>query len=212
MKLAKITLITAALAVSAVSFAGNLSASSAVSFLVLDGHKVTKKTAMQINDTNTHQVVVEVGGIVKSGSSSAFFSTDPIILTFKGSTEDIKITTPYISSSMQAEQYKKAPTFKITTNSGKQINYKWDYLRGEGFMPNARVKENLAEYNAGNGVAAVPAFTVSQINPLAVQNMKTKKGKVVVNGENIAEQQLQYWFQQADKVTQKRFLKWAKKQ
>ncbi len=210
MKLGKITLITAALVTSTASFAGSLSASSAISFLVFDGEKVNKKTVMQINDTNTHQVVVEVGGIVTSGSSSAFFSTDPIVLTFKGSMDDIKITSPYISSSMQAEQYKKSPTFKISTNSGQQIDYKWDYLRGEGFMPNSRVKESLAEYNAGNGVAAVPAFVKSA--PMAVQNIKTKKGKVVVNGENVAEQQLQYWFQQADKATQQRFLKWAKKQ
>ena len=40
---------------------------------------------------------------------------------------------------------------------------------------------------------------------------KAAKGKVVVQGENVAEQQLQYWFQQADKETQTRFLNWAKK-
>ncbi|PID51153.1 MAG: hypothetical protein CR960_02360, partial [Pasteurellales bacterium] len=44
MKLAKITLITVTLVASAFSFAGNLSASSAISFLAFDGHKVTKKT------------------------------------------------------------------------------------------------------------------------------------------------------------------------
>ncbi len=212
MKLAKITLITTTLVASTVSFAGTLSASSAISFLAFDGHRVTKKTVMQINDTNTHQVVVDVGGIVRSGSSSDFFSTDPIVLTFKGSLDDINISTPYISNTMQAERYKKSPKFKITTNTGQQIDYKWDYLRGEGFMPNARIQENLAEYNAGNGVAAVKMFTVAKSAPVAMQNMKTKKGKIVVSGENVAEQQLQYWFQQADKATQKRFLKWAKKQ
>ena len=41
-------------------------------------------------------------------------------------------------------------------------------------------------------------------------NAKANKGKVVVQGENVAEQQLQYWFQQADKETQTRFLNWAK--
>ncbi|MDG6882205.1 Uncharacterized protein conserved in bacteria (DUF2057) [Phocoenobacter uteri] len=212
MKLGKIALITATLVASTASFAGNLSASSAISFLAFDGHKTTKKTVMQINDTNTHQVVVEVGGIVKSGSSSSYFGTDPIILTFKGSLDDINISSPYISNTNQAEKYKKSPTFEITTSSGQKIDYKWDYLRGEGFMPNTRIQENLAEYNAGNGVAAVSAFAFNQSNPMMVKNIKTKKGKVVVNGENIAEQQLQYWFQQADKATQQRFLKWAKKQ
>ena len=40
---------------------------------------------------------------------------------------------------------------------------------------------------------------------------KAAKGKVVVQGENVAEQQLQYWFQQADKETQTRFLKLGEK-
>ena len=44
----------------------------------------------------------------------------------------------------------------------------------------------------------------------SASNAKINKGKVVVQGENVAEQQLQYWFQQADKETQIRFLNWAK--
>ncbi len=211
MKLGQITLVAATLVASTASFAGTLSSSSAISFLAFDGQKVTNKTSMKINDTSTHQVVVEVGGIVKSGSDSEFFNTDPIILTFKGDTENIKISSPRISTIYQANKYKKMPTFEITTDSGKKIDYKWDFLKGEGFMPNARVQENLAEYNAGNGVASVSAFTVEQTSPVMVKNMKTKQGKVVVSGENVAEQQLQYWFQQADKATQQRFLKWAKK-
>ena len=47
---------------------------------------------------------------------------------------------------------------------------------------------------------------------MPVASGKAAKGKVVVQGENVAEQQLQYWFQQADKETQTRFLNWAKKQ
>ncbi|MNO00475.1 hypothetical protein D3C81_2203750 [compost metagenome] len=35
---------------------------------------------------------------------------------------------------------------------------------------------------------------------------------VTLKGENVSEQMLQYWFQQADKDTQKRFLQWANKQ
>lgn len=38
---------------------------------------------------------------------------------------------------------------------------------------------------------------------------KATKAKITVQGENVAEQMLQYWYQQADKETQARFLKWA---
>lgn len=58
---------------------------------------------------------------------------------------------------------------------------------------------NLLQQPSANSMVAVPAG-----------NAKANKGKVVVQGENVAEQQLQYWFQQADKETQTRFLNWAK--
>ncbi|MBR0573886.1 MULTISPECIES: curli polymerization inhibitor CsgI-related protein [Pasteurellaceae] len=212
MKLSQITFAVATLVASSVTFAGSLSSSKMISFLALDGHKVTSKTVMQINDTNTHQVVVEVGGMVKSGSNSSYFETHPIVLTFKGSLEDIKISAPRISTDFQAKRFKKSPKFNIETASGEKLAYKIDYLKGEGFMPYARIQDNLAEYNATDGVAAVASFATTQSMPMAVQNIKTKKGKVVVSGQNVAEQQLQYWFQQADKATQQRFLKWAKKQ
>ena len=47
---------------------------------------------------------------------------------------------------------------------------------------------------------------------IAPTNSKANKDKVTVQGKNVAEQQLQYWFQQADKETQTRFLNWAKSQ
>ena len=63
----------------------------------------------------------------------------------------------------------------------------------------------------------MPAFASASL-PAAMPNAtiaasgKVQKGKVTVQGENAAEQMLQYWFQQADKETRQRFLKWAEKQ
>ncbi|MDP8079812.1 curli polymerization inhibitor CsgI-related protein [Phocoenobacter skyensis] len=210
MKLRQTALAIAVLSTSAISFAGELSGSKMVSFVAFDGQKVTSKTELEINDTNIHQVVVEVGSIIRAGSERAFFGSDPIILTFKGEPEDIHISTPRIDTQFEANKFKKSPKFYIKTASGKNLSYKFDYLKGEGFMPNMRVIENLTEYNAGNGVAAVSNFSSKQL-PVVLQNVKTKKGKITVSGQNVAEQQLQYWFQQADKATQQRFLKWAKK-
>ena len=213
MKLGKIALAISALMFGATAFAGTITGSSNITFLAFDGQKVRKNTNFQVNDTKPHQVVLEVSSIYQSGSDSAFFESQPIILTFEGSSEDIKITAPNLRSDIDVTKFKKSPSFKIETVSGKTLPYKQDYLKGEGFMPNANIVDNLANYNSGDGVAAVKGFAMSAM-PMAVVNGSNKatKGKVMVQGENIAEQQLQYWFQQADKETQKRFLDWAKKQ
>ena len=75
-------------------------------------------------------------------------------------------------------------------------------LKGEGFAPNSRIEDNLAKYNAGKGVAAMPAFVNATFEA---------KGQIVVETKNIKEEQLQLLFSKADKETQKRFLEWAKK-
>lgn len=212
MKLAQLALAMAAVAVAGSAVAGTVTGSSNVNFLAFDGQKLKKKSTIQINDTKPHQVVVEVSSIYQSGSDNNFFESSPIVIAFDGSQEDIQVLAPNLRSAYDVEKFKENPTFTIKTASGKQLDYKKDYLKGEGFMPNANIEGNLATYNAGEGVAAVKGLSVPMAAMMAVPNGKAAKGKVMVQGENIAEQQLQYWFQQADKETQKRFLDWAKKQ
>ncbi|MCK3655351.1 hypothetical protein A4G19_06165 [Pasteurellaceae bacterium Macca] len=213
MKLAKIALTLGAFLVSASALAGSISSSSNISVLAFDGHKVKKNATLQINDNAKHQVVVEVSSIYQSGSDSAYFESSPIIVTFEGSQEDIKILAPELRQSSAVEKFKQSPTFTLQTASGKTLDYQWDYLKGEGFMPNANIVDNLSRYNASEGKAAVKTLAaMPMVMTIPTSAGKATKGKVMVQGENIAEQQLQYWFQQADKETQKRFLDWAKKQ
>ena len=211
MKLGQIAFAVATLVASTATFAGTITGSSNVNFLALDGQKVKKNAVLQVNDNNPHQVVVEVSSIYRSGSDDTFFESSPIVLTFSGSTEDIQIIAPHLRTENEVSKFKQSPTFKIQTASGAELAYKQDYLKGEGFMPNVNINDNLANYNAGNGVAALKSLA-APMAVMPVAGAKAAKGKVMVQGENIAEQQLQYWFQQADKETQKRFLDWAKKQ
>lgn len=213
MKLGQITVALAALLAGSASFAGTISGSSNVEFLAFDGQKVKKSTALQANENQTHQVVVEVSTIYRAGNDDVFFESDPIVLSFKGSQENLTISAPKLASESDVSKFKKSPQFTLKTASGNTIEYKQDYLKGSGgFLPNANVVENLANYNAGDNVAAVKSLASVSMPAVIATSDKAAKGKVVVQGENVAEQQLQYWFQQADKETQKRFLDWAKKQ
>ncbi|WP_373818777.1 DUF2057 domain-containing protein [Glaesserella sp.] len=212
MKLGQIAFAVAALVASTTTLAGSITGSSNVTFLAFDGQKVKKNTALQVNDSNQHQVVLEVSSIYRSGSDDTFYESDPIVLSFSGSAEDIQILAPNLRNEAEVDKFRKSPTFEVKTASGKALQYQQDYLKGEGFMPNANILENLATYNAGNGPAVVKSLAVTPMTAvMGASAGKATKGKVMVQGENIAEQQLQYWFQQADKETQKRFLDWAKK-
>ncbi|RRN04717.1 DUF2057 domain-containing protein [Bibersteinia trehalosi] len=213
MKLGRIAIAIAALSASTLGLTATLTSSSNISFLAFDGQKVKKNTpSLQVNENQTHQAVVEVTSIYSSGSDESFYESSPIIVTFKGSNENIVIAAPNLTTKNDVAKFQQSPVLKVSTASGKQIESQQDILKGEGFMPNANIVDNIAAYNAAENKAAVKGLAATAMPIAIASNGKATKGKVMVQGENIAEQQLQYWFQQADKETQKRFLDWAKKQ
>ena len=205
---------------SSVSLASEVTGSSNIDFLAIDGQKASKALlketrSFNINDTNTHQVVVRVSEVIRSGSDRTLFESDPIVVTFQGSTEDLRISAPKLSDERDAEAFKASPKITVSTVSGTEIATKQEYLKQEGFLPNVNLVENLSDYNSSGAPAAVAGFATATLPATMATvgaNGKVQKGKVTVQGENAAEQMLQYWYQQADKETQQRFLDWVKKQ
>lgn len=196
-----------------------VSTSSNLELLAIDGQKASKSLAKDaktfaVNDTQNHQVVVRLSEIIGSGSSQTLFESNPVIVTFQGSTEDLVISAPVIRSRSESDKFNEMPSIIVKTKSGNTLSTKVDVLKQEGLFPSANVVNDLAEYNASGATASVAAFAATTAaSPMVAtpaSNAKANKGKVVVQGENVAEQQLQYWFQQADKETQTRFLNWAK--
>ncbi|WP_118808912.1 curli polymerization inhibitor CsgI-related protein [Haemophilus haemolyticus] len=219
MKLRAVVLGLATLCASTATFAGMVSTSSNLELLAIDGQKASKSLAKDakifaVNDTQNHQVVVRLSEIIGSGSSQTLFESNPVIVTFQGSTEDLVISAPVIRSRSESDKFNEMPSIIVKTKSGNTLSAKVDVLKQEGLFPSANVVNDLAEYNASGATASVAAFaattTASPMVATPASNAKANKGKVVVQGENVAEQQLQYWFQQADKETQTRFLNWVK--
>ncbi len=220
MKFRFVALATAALLTSTASFAGVVTGSSNIDFLAIDGQKAAKSLlketrSFNISDTKTHQVVVRVSEIVRAGSDRTLFESDPIVVTFQGANEDIIISAPRLEDERDVAGFKNNPVISVKTRRGTAVQTKQEYLKQEGFLPNVNLVENLSDYNASGSVASVSAFATATLPaavPTATAGGKVQKNKITVQGENAAEQMLQYWFQQADKETQQRFLQWAQKQ
>ncbi|TCJ96194.1 hypothetical protein EV694_1747 [Volucribacter psittacicida] len=217
MKLRHLALTATMLFASSATFAGVVTSSSNIDFLAIDGKKANKSLlkearSFNVQAGNKHQVVIRVSEIIRAGSDRTLFESDPIIVTFQGSNEDIVISAPRLENERDVSNFKQNPQITVKTTSGNVIETQQDRLKQEGFLPGVNLIDNISDYNASGAPAAVSAFATTAI-PASIPGIaKTQKGKVVVQGENIVEQQLQYWFQQADKETQARFLNWAKQQ
>ncbi|KGQ68791.1 MULTISPECIES: curli polymerization inhibitor CsgI-related protein [Gallibacterium] len=216
MKLSRFALACVAATVSMSSLAATVTVTPNISLLAIDGEKakssLTKsQNSFNINDNNKHQVVVRVSEVVDNGSDKTLFESDPIIVTFQAGNQDLVISAPRLDNMRNANMFAKDPKIVVKTSADQTVVSKQDILKQTGIFPDTRIAEDLAEYNASQGVAAVPNL-VSVSMPAAIPTAagaKATKAKITVQGENVAEQMLQYWYQQADKETQARFLKWA---
>ncbi|KGQ50356.1 hypothetical protein JL04_04065 [Gallibacterium anatis] len=216
MKLSRFALACVAATVSMSSLAATVTVTPNISLLAIDGEKakssLTKsQNSFNINDNNKHQVVVRVSEVVDNGSDKTLFESDPIIVTFQAGNQDLVISAPRLDNMRNANMFAKDPKIVVKTSADQTVASKQDILKQTGIFPDTRIAEDLAEYNASQGVAAVPNL-VSVSMPAAIPTAagaKATKAKITVQGENVAEQMLQYWYQQADKETQARFLKWA---
>ncbi len=216
MKLSRIALASVALFSSVSSFAGMVTSSPNIDFLAIDGQSAKKsllksQNSFSVNDTNPHQVVLRVSEIVKKGSDHTLFESAPIIVTFNGTPDNIMLSAPRIRDEYDVRRFEKNPHINVMTQSGEQVASKQDILALQGFMPGLTLIDTLSEYNASHKKAAVNGLVTTAVPAVVSSVAKASKGKITVQGQNIAEQQLQFWFQQADKATQERFLKWAAK-
>ncbi|KGQ32407.1 curli polymerization inhibitor CsgI-related protein [Gallibacterium anatis] len=216
MKLSRFALACVTATLSMSSLAATVTVTPNISLLAIDGEKakssLTKsQNSFNINDNNKHQVVVRVSEVVDNGSDKTLFESDPIIVTFQAGNQDLVISAPRLDNMRNANMFAKDPKITVKTSADQTVASKQDILKQTGIFPDTRIAEDLAEYNASQGVAAVPNL-VSVSMPAAIPTAagaKATKAKITVQGENVAEQMLQYWYQQADKETQARFLKWA---
>lgn len=176
-------------------------------FLMIDGETTNKSFFSQkarsfdINDSNPHQVVVRVTDVIRNGSQENLFESEPIIIKFTAGKEDIKLQTPRLSTQNDLKAFQKNPQILLVTSKGEQLANVQEYLVLEGFLPGTKIKEMVAEYNQSKGKAAMNFVEIT------TDVVDTTGAKL-----NAVEKQLQYWFKQADKETQTRFLQWIKEQ
>ena len=109
MKLSQFAVAIGALFAVSTTWAGNLTASSNVEILAFDGLRVKMGQTPQINDEKQHQVVIAAGDIVDGN----YYATNPIVLSFQGSNENIEIVAPPLRNKAAAEKFKNAQLLKL---------------------------------------------------------------------------------------------------
>ncbi|MBV7298510.1 DUF2057 family protein [Enterovibrio paralichthyis] len=110
---------------------------------------MSKNNFMLENGQN--QLVVRLSKLVSSGSEFEKFKSDPLVITFATSDEDIFVEpTRNITSERQIKDFKQNPSFELLTPDNRKIESQQDILpKKPGFMRNYGAE--LAAFNAKKG-------------------------------------------------------------
>ncbi|MGL4958165.1 MAG: DUF2057 family protein [Plesiomonas sp.] len=214
-----------ALSCSAPLLAASLSVSNDIELLMVDGNKVSSSLLKSTNHVelpnSTSQILFRVEKIVRSGSDQTLFTSSPIIVSFETTADQkVSIALPRLDTDSEGKRFNQALNFRLVDQAGKNIPYKSDVLSVDGLMSSRNMQDALATYNHSSAAAALadlaPAMAatltvpvVAGAAPAALPTQAVSQQTVTLKGENVSEQMLQYWFQQADTKTQQRFMRWA---
>ncbi len=194
-----------------------------IRILAIDGKnaKVRKSTRLP---NGTHQLAIRlVKDIGKTFDADMQYS-DVMVLKFRAEDTTLNFILPRIKDIYDIKRFNKNLSVKLTDESGREIALAKDRLLFEGFQLMRNYPQELAQYNATDAPAAVPAlagggFTryaesrKSAAAPAGTLNNSDNStagyqgGAAAKNKEKMAEEMLNYWYQQADEKTRAEFLK-----
>ncbi|MGG2142025.1 DUF2057 family protein [Symbiopectobacterium sp. RP] len=183
-----------------------------IELLAVDGQKVSSsllKGADSLElDNGQHQVLFRVVKIISSSGGEKRTYSSPLLLSaFNMRNKDIiTIQLPALDTPKARERFDLDTHYQLVDNHNNPISAHLDRLELSNDELTHKLEPILAQYNAANKNASITAFMSPK------QNAKTWPENNAANTQDSIDLFLilKYWFWQADKDTQDRFLKWAK--
>ena len=210
-----------ALSVCLPAAAATLALTPEMDVLVVDGKKVAGSPLKGANQltlaAGQHQLLFRVTKVLRSGARDQYlYHSSPQIAAFEVPAQGaLRVALPRLEHDGDGKRFDATPDYQIVDENKQPLPVRRDTLQIPGLSLGADLEKAMAEYNGADQAASVAALRSmapvmgSPELPGAVGNIS--QASVTVQGENVSEQMLQYWFQQADSATRARFLSWAEK-
>jgi hypothetical protein len=208
-------LLSLSLSVSAA--ATTLKLSPDIDLLVVDGKKITGsllKSADSLElDGGQHQLLFRVTkSLRKNARTQVLYTSLPLIVVFNSqNVSSVSIELPLIENERESRHFDDALNYRVIDKNGKALVVKSDVLPVHTLSADSNLETVIADYNAQARPASMPtlAHLRATIMSAPLNTTESTQKVITMEGGNVSEQMLQYWFLQADKEAQKRFISWA---
>lgn len=193
-----------------------------LSILYVNGQKSESKIGRQQLPQGDVQLVVKMDKELGRGNSAKVFTSNPFVLSFVVTGEEIKIDNPPARSAQEATNAFKSqrPEWKLVQD-GEPLEYQQEMLPSDGkLFPYLAMDKLVAEYNQSKGIffeggklidkpvevqaIAVPTAT-SEVTSTSNKVEKTSPMKPAT-ANNL--DQLKAWYLKSSKQERKEFRRW----
>ena len=203
--------------------AATLSPEKGLSILYVNGQESESSISSQEIPDGQVQVVLRTDKKVGRGNSAKVFTSDPYVVSFKVTGDEVKIKNPPVRSYQEAEKsFKGESPAWVISQDGVELNYEQEKLPSKSTVfPYLAIDSLVAEYNTSKGIYFDNGVLVSA--PVAVQVATQETGvspasevakattpntKEALTPDVSSVEQLKAWYLKASKQERKEFRRW----
>lgn len=183
-----------------------------IELIAVDGQKVSSsllKGADSLElDNDQHQLLFRVVKVINTaGSDKKTYTSPSLLAAFNMQHLDaVIIQLPPLDTPMARERFNHEAHYQLLDHRQTPIDARVDTLALTDDDIANRLESILAQYNTANKAASVAAFATPTPHEKSWPDNSSATPQDGIDPFLI----LKYWFRQADKKTQERFLEWAK--
>lgn len=147
-----------------------------------------------------NQIAFTYRDSLRENGDDFLYTSDVIIVKFTADDEKLHLQLPKLRTGMDGKNFNKTPQVTLVNDAGDTVAFKQDKLMKAGLQFGRDYEKEMVTYNASGKVAAV-----APVVPVSAPIPGIPQAKDGTQPRNVAENMLNYWYEQADEVTRARF-------
>lgn len=194
-----------------------------LSILYINGQESESSISSQVLPEGQVQIVLRTDKKIGRGNSAKVFTSDPYVVSFMVTGEEVKIKNPPIRSMQEAEMsFKNESPAWVVSQDGVETKYQQEKLPSKATVfPYLAIDSLLTDYNTSKGLyfdkgvlvsapvavqVATPAVAVKSTPAKTKEMHKSSDEPAAPEVSNV--EQLKAWYLKASKQERKEFRRW----
>ncbi|MEJ2763760.1 DUF2057 domain-containing protein [Photobacterium sp. MCCC 1A19761] len=171
--------------------------------VLVNGKKATGNETLTLQN-GEHQIAFRYQDNYRANGEYKLYKSEVIIIKFSGQDTTYQLELPKLRTAQEVRRFDKSPTLNLTDPQAQSVSFAQDKLIKHGMQFGRDYEKEIQAYNLTNAPAALASLAVTP-TPQLVAAPTTASAATPAKGQNVAENMLFYWYEQADAATRERF-------